>query len=137
MPILKKYNAKATLFMISDYIGTENYCTAEQLFEMSDSGVFRIYSHTQNHKNLTEISEEEIANEFAASNDTIYNITKREVTAIAYPYGLFNDAVLRQARRYYREAFSVVNKGRGSVYEIPRTTIDDSISILRFPLFLM
>ena len=137
LPILKKYNAKATLFMISDYIGTGNYCTAEQLFEMSDSGVFRIYSHTQNHKNLTEISEEEVANEFAASNDTIYNITKREVTAIAYPYGLFNDAVLRQARRYYREAFSVVNKGRGSVYEIPRTTIDDSISILRFPLFLM
>lgn len=136
-PVLKKYNAKATLFMVSDCIGKENYCTSDQLFEMSDSGVFRIYSHTQNHDRLSELSDDRIAEEFSVSNDAIYNITKREVTAVAYPYGSFNDAVLRQARRYYKEAFSVVNKGRGSVYEIPRTTIDDSISILRFPLFLM
>lgn len=134
--ILNKYNAKATLFMVSDMIGKEDYCTPEQLFEMSDSGVFRIYSHTKAHPKLTALTENEIIEEFSVSNDTIYNITGREVTSIAYPYGFFDAEVLSQAKRYYKTAFSVTNKGRGSVYEIPRSTIDDSISILRFPLFV-
>lgn len=134
--ILKKYNAKATLFMVSDNIGKEYYCTDRQLYEMSDSGVFRIYSHTANHARLTELSGDEIAAEFSASNDAIYNVTGREVTSVAYPYGSINADVVWQARRFYKTGFSVVNKGSGSVYEIPRTTIDDSISILRFPLYL-
>lgn len=134
--ILKKYNAKATLFMISDKIGEEEYCTAQQLYEMSDSGVFRIYSHTTDHARLTELSEAEVASEFSMSNDAIYNVTGREVTAVAYPYGSISDKVIGQAKRFYKTGFSVVDKGKRTIYEIPRTTIDDSISILRFPIFL-
>ncbi len=134
--ILKKYNAKATLFMVSDKIGEEYYCNPQQLYEMSDSGVFRIYSHTATHSRLTDLSENQIADEFSRSNDAIYNVTGREVTAIAYPYGSINQTVIGQARRFYKTGFSVIDKGAGTVYEIPRTTIDDSISIIRFPLFL-
>lgn len=136
LPILKKYNAKATLFMISSLVGTPGYCTEAELFEMSDSGAFRIGSHTDTHPRLTDLSAEEIAREFAVSNDRLYNITKREVTSLAYPYGFFNDTVLSQARRYYKTAFSVTNPGNGSVFEIPRTSIDNEITLAGFPKYL-
>ena len=122
--------------MVSDKMGEEYYCNPQQLYEMSDSGVFRIYSHTATHSRLTDLSENQIADEFSRSNDAIYNVTGREVTAIAYPYGSINQTVIGQARRFYKTGFSVIDKGAGTVYEIPRTTIDDSISIIRFPLFL-
>lgn len=134
--ILKKYNAKATLFMVSDKIGEDDYCSEAQLFEMSDSGVFRIYSHSAEHSDLRQLSEIELDEQFSLSNDKIYNITKREVTSIAYPYGFFNDKVLSRARRYYKSGFSVTNSGRGSIYEIPRSSIDDTINIKSYPIYL-
>ncbi len=123
-PILKKYNAKATLYMISDFIDIEGYCTSANLREMSDSGVFRIYSHTKSHRVLTTLSADEIEKEFAESNDKIYNITKREVTSLAYPNGFFDSTVVAQARRYYKTAFSVNIPGTRSMHEITRHTID-------------
>ncbi len=127
-PILKKYNAKATLYIFSDAIGTEGYCTPQQLYEMSDSGVFRIYSHTKTHSDLSEMTKEQIEQEFAESNDQICNITKREVTSVSYPYGFFNETVLEQARRYYRNGFSVNQPGEKTVYEITRMTVEDTMS---------
>lgn len=134
--ILRQYNAKATLYMISDKIGEEYYCNERQLFEMSDSGVFRIYSHTKTHPRLSTLTADEIAEEFAMTNDRIADITGREVTSVAYPYGAINQTVISQAKRFYKNGFSVVDKGSSSNFEYTRTTIDDSISILRFPMFL-
>lgn len=130
-PILKKYNAKATLYMISDLIDTEGYCSADHLAEMSDSGVFRIYSHTKSHTPLTTLSASEIEAEFAQSNDKIYNITKREVTSLAYPNGFFDDTVLSLARRYYKNAFSV-NRGGSSMHSITRRTVDGTLGMNSF-----
>ncbi len=127
-PILKKYNAKATLYIFSDAIGTDGYCTAQQLYEMSDSGVFRIYSHTKTHSDLSLMTKEQLEQEFAASNDQIYNITKREVTSVAYPYGFFNETVLAQARRYYKTGFSVNQPGEKSAHEITRLTVDGAFT---------
>lgn len=134
--ILKKYNAKATLFMVSDKIGENEYCSEAQLREMSDSGVFRVYSHSKNHSDLRQLNESELDEQFSSSNDKIYNITKREVTSIAYPYGFFDDRVLSRARRYYKSGFSVTDRGRGSVYEIQRSSIDDTINIKGYPIYL-
>lgn len=134
-PILKKYNAKATLYMISDLIDTEGYCGAEQLAEMSDSGVFRIYSHTKSHSPLTSLGADEIEAEFAQSNDKICSITKREVTSLAYPNGFFNDTVLSLAKRYYKNAFSV-NRGNGSMHGITRRTVDGRLAMSDFSALL-
>ena len=43
-PLLKKYNQKATIFIITDYINGENYLTEEQL-NIADSGLVKIESH--------------------------------------------------------------------------------------------
>ena len=135
-PILRKYNAKATLFAISDMIGTPDYCTEDELHEMSDNGVFRIYSHTSSHADLPGLSASEIDAEFSRSNDRIYNITKREVTSVAYPHGLYNGTVIGEAMRYYKSAFAVNLGIQMNMFAIPRKTIDDSLNIEAFKLRL-
>lgn len=132
LPILKKYNAKATVYAIGDMIGQPYYCTREQLREMSDSNAFRVYSHTVSHLPLSELSAEELEHEFRRGNDVIHNITKREVTSIAYPFGDYNDLVIWQARRFYKNAFTVDMKGGTSMHDITRATIDDTLTIEQF-----
>ena len=129
LPILKKYNAKATVYVVADMIGTKYYCTQEELREMSDSNVFRVYSHTKTHPYLTSISDEKIKEEFRESNIILYNITKREVTSVAYPYGYYDDRVINVAKRFYKNAFTVDAKGGGSIYELRRTTIDNTLDL--------
>ena len=45
-PLLQKYNAKATIFVIPKAIGTPHKMTAEQIYELSRSGLVSIQSHT-------------------------------------------------------------------------------------------
>ncbi|MBE7030379.1 MAG: polysaccharide deacetylase family protein [Ruminococcaceae bacterium] len=129
--ILKKYQAKATLYMYTDAIDTPEYCSSTQLRQMSDSGIFRIYSHTCTHADLSTLTPQSIEKEFAQSNDIIYNITKREVTSVAYPFGFFNADVLKQAKRYYKNAFTV-NKGNNTLYQLKRLTIDNQTDMQHF-----
>lgn len=104
-PILKKYNMKATIFVVADSIGKEGYMNIEQLKEMSDSGIISIQSHTVNHVNLTELSVEELNNELIQSKQTIEQITEKAVTALSYPYGAYNKTVMAEAKKYYKVAF--------------------------------
>lgn len=129
--ILKKYNAKATLYIYTDAIDRHGYCSSSQLKEMSDTSVFRIYSHTKTHGDLSQMSTQEIIEEFSHSNDKIYNITKREVTSIAYPFGFCEGEVLGQAKRYYKTGFAV-NKGEDSTHDITRMTVDGTCSFEEF-----
>ncbi|MGN1092117.1 MAG: polysaccharide deacetylase family protein [Monoglobaceae bacterium] len=132
LPILKKYNAKATVYVVADMIGTDYYCTQEELREMSDSNAFRVYSHTKTHPYLTDISNSELEEEFRESNIMIYNITKREVTSIAYPYGYYDDEVISIAKKFYKNAMTVDAKGGNSIYDLRRTTIDNTLDINSF-----
>ena len=50
-PLLQKYNAKATIFVIPKAIGTPHKMTAEQIYELSRSGLVSIQSHTYSHGN--------------------------------------------------------------------------------------
>lgn len=123
MPILEKYNAKATLYMISGDIGEPWYCNREQLKSMSLSGIFRVYSHTKSHPNLTRLDSDQIASEFDASNNTIYNITLRDVNSVAYPNGSYNSTVLQQAKRYYRNAMCVSKFELNNVHALKRNYV--------------
>ena len=45
LPLLRKYNVKATVFMIADAMGMQHKMTEEQVREMADSGLVSIQSH--------------------------------------------------------------------------------------------
>jgi len=89
-PILKEFNMKATMFIISTYLDGVSYMTPNQVKEMSDYGI-DIESHTVTHRQLSTLSYEEQLKELKNSKATIENITGKPIISVAYPEGKFNE----------------------------------------------
>ncbi len=107
-PLLKKYGIKATLFMVGEKIGKPGYLTAEQLKEMSDSGLVSIQSHTMTHEPLAEniMEIEEATYELGVSKQLIESITGKTVDSLSYPNSSFDGALTKVAEDYYKFVFS-------------------------------
>lgn len=89
-PILKEFNVKATMYVISDYINRSGYINSDQIKEMSDYGI-DIESHTVSHRRLSTLSYEEQLKELKDSKEAIQKLTGKPVIAIAYPEGKYNE----------------------------------------------
>ena len=85
-PILKKYNLKATFFIVTDSIGRRGYVTWEQIIEMSTAGM-GIYSHTHSHANLSTLGDSEIREELTMSKEILEEKLNKVVDILALPYG--------------------------------------------------
>ncbi len=105
-PLLKKYNAKATVFLITEMIGTDGYMTVEQIREMADSGLVSFESHTHSHKELTSLTDEEMRHEFSESCRIIEEITGQKVKCIAYPCGEYSYSMLETVEEYFSFAYT-------------------------------
>lgn len=107
-PILQKYHAKATIFLISDQIDRPGYLSRAQIKEMSNSGLVSFQSHTKTHRDLTKLSEADVRTEFRYSKYIISQITGKPVTVISYPQGQFTDTLTKIAGEYYKKAYSTL-----------------------------
>jgi len=125
-PILKKYNAKITIFLVTNPKSGIRL-TAEVVREMSDSGLVKFESHTITHANLIEISsdDEELTRELKNSKLLIEEMTGKTVLALSYPNGGYNSKVKEKTREFYLFAISVN-------YGMHRTNKDDDYEIRRF-----
>ncbi|MEK7653176.1 MAG: polysaccharide deacetylase family protein [Patescibacteria group bacterium] len=106
-PLLKKYDFKATLFVIVSAIGQSGYVSENQIREMNQSGLVEIGSHTLNHVSLKFIDDEKAKTEIFESKRKLERIISEEVKSFAYPYGFFIDRdeqLVREAG--YLDAFS-------------------------------
>ncbi|MCI8332276.1 MAG: polysaccharide deacetylase family protein [Clostridiales bacterium] len=104
-PIIKKYNVKVTIFLITDSIGKPEHMTEEQIKEMADSGLVKFESHTATHPSLPNLNEQQLINEFERSITKIEELTGQKVTALAYPGGNFDQNVIDVAERYFKYCY--------------------------------
>ena len=109
LPILQKYNVKATVFVVTGLVGKPHYLTAEQIRALSDSGLVSVQSHTVHHRELTELDREELEREFSDARLHIARLTGRIPIAVSYPSGENDQLVRRTAGKYYR--FGVKSNG--------------------------
>ena len=138
-PILKKYGAKATIFLISDFIGTDGYLTVEQIKEMSSSGLVSFQSHTVHHVDLSYQDEATLRTEFSESINKIESLTGKTVRALAFPAGSYNDLVLSVVPDYFDYCYTT--KSPNSVtdyspYNIPRYYIARELSYESFLYYM-
>ncbi|HIV85629.1 MAG TPA: polysaccharide deacetylase family protein [Candidatus Monoglobus merdigallinarum] len=121
-PLLKEYNVKATIFVVSSYVDTEGYLSSAQIREMVDSGLVSVQSHTSGHVELTGLGKEELQEELRRSCAELAKITGRNVTAISYPGGYYNSDVIEEVERYFTYAYAIdTNKySKSNHYEISR-----------------
>ena len=101
-PLLKKYNVKATIFMIVNDIGKNHKLTLEQLQEMSDSGLVSIQSHTMSHGYLDEMGESRLHAEHYDSMLALARITGKQPFVLCYPSGR-NAGYTREITAQYYE----------------------------------
>lgn len=93
-PILKKYNTKASIFIVTDKIGKkengQKYLGWEECLEMQNSGLVEIFSHSRRHLFYTRLPLYEFYNDVLDSNKKIKeNLGEKEFNAFAYPYGAY------------------------------------------------
>ncbi len=89
-PILKKYHAKATAYIISGFLGYPNNMYAWQVKRIADEGLVEIGAHTVNHAWLKGLPQKELVYEVDESKKTLEELIGKPVVSFAYPYGTFD-----------------------------------------------
>lgn len=109
LPLLKKYDAKATVCVFVDPIyHVADYLTKDQIVELSQSGYVSIQSHTINHPYLNQIGKDMQEFEVMQSRLEITRLTGKEPIVLAYPYGDTTDYVMELVREHYRFGLKMV-----------------------------
>ena len=135
-PILKKYNAKITLFLIVNSI-TDSNITKDMVVEMSNSGLVKFESHSYSHPSLIAASKNDalLTSELRDSKTAIEEITGKPVVALCYPNGEFNDIVKEKTKEYYsfgvRKDLGMHNTSYDP-FEVRRIRINRSTSLETF-----
>ena len=109
-PVLEKYQLKATIFLISDYVNTyPNYLTWSDVQDMQQSGLIDFESHTLSHEELTKAPDlDEAKHQLTGSKQAIEWNLGKQVNFIAYPCGEYNDDIEQATKDAgYRAAFTV------------------------------
>lgn len=100
-PLLKKYNVKATVFVIAGYIGSNHKATEAQIREMADSGLVSIQSHTLTHEYLDTMNADAQEYELSESKKVLTRVTGRIPYVLCYPTGRFNKLTVEIGQKYY------------------------------------
>lgn len=108
-PLLKKYQIKATVYVIYNAINDPAYLSEEMIKEMLSSGLVEIGSHDLDHKKLTSLSAAEARRQIFLSKKMFEERFKIPIHTLAYPYGSFNRPIADLVRAAgYRAAVSVI-----------------------------
>ena len=91
-PVLRKYNAPATIFVTAGSVEHTDFLSWEQIKEMLKNGI-SIGAHTVSHPNLPDVADKQARWEIAHSRKLIEEKLGRAVTLFAYPKGKFNSEV--------------------------------------------
>jgi len=152
LPILKKYDFKATCFVVSGLLGKKNtwdvskknfvpkhLMNTNDLREWIDNGM-SIGSHSHNHVDLTTLKANEINNELIYSKKFLEDKIGVNINNFSYPYGKVNNSVYKITKQIYKKA-TTTNRGRFNttkhdLHLIPRIDMGKKLSLLKIFLKL-
>ena len=126
-PLLASYGMTASFFVITSLLGQPGRMTASQIMEMSAAGMY-IGSHTVSHRPLATLAKWEATLELQISKACLEDLLGKEVGAVAYPCGSYNDDTLAAAREAGYWAGFTVRRGWAD-------TAADPLALNRLPIF--
>ncbi|HOW87578.1 MAG TPA: polysaccharide deacetylase family protein [Candidatus Omnitrophota bacterium] len=98
LPVLKEFGFAATFFATPQDIGQEGFMNWDMLREMAEVPGIEIGSHGLEHRPLSDIPEKEAWISLVASKKILEEQLGREVSAISYPSGSFNEKIVEMAQ---------------------------------------
>ncbi|HYL20704.1 MAG TPA: polysaccharide deacetylase family protein [Gemmatimonadales bacterium] len=118
-PILTRHGFTATIFLVAGRVGqTSGWDTEDVPEPLLDAGAIRamqaegieFQSHTTTHPRLTRLPPWAALEELCSSRVQLAELLGRPVSVVAYPYGDYNDEVMRFARDAGYEAAAIVRR---------------------------
>lgn len=120
LPILKRYDFSATIFVCYDYIGESNDWNFKDTksrkhlsvleLQMLKSEGWEIGSHGLTHKSLLRLTDSELYNEIKTSKSKLQELFG-SINTYAYPYGDYNDFIKSKVEELYYCAYSLTKGG--------------------------
>ena len=98
LDILEKYNVKVTFFMTGGWV--EKY--PEDVEKIHEAG-HDLGNHSENHKNMSQLSDEECKTELMKVHEKVKKLTGTEMNLFRPPYGDYDNEVIKSAKNcgYY------------------------------------
>ncbi|WP_316802873.1 polysaccharide deacetylase family protein [Pedobacter nototheniae] len=107
---LKKYGFKGVYFIMTVSIGRPRYMSKAQIKELSDNGNV-IASHTYDHKNYAQFTDEDWTTQIDKPTKTLEQITGKKVEYFAFPYGVSKASTLHKLKEHgFKAAFILSTK---------------------------
>jgi peptidoglycan/xylan/chitin deacetylase (PgdA/CDA1 family) len=127
-PVMEKYGFKGMFFIMTVSLGRPNYMSREQVKQLSDAG-HEIGSHTWDHKNIKQYVDADWVTQIDKPTKTLESITGKPVQYFAYPFGLWNTAVIPNLKAHgFKAAFQLSAKrdNNDPLYTIRRIIVPGS-----------
>ena len=93
-PILKKYQVKAVVYVVPNFLDLPNNLTTPQLKEIVNSGLVEIGAHTMNHTYLSGLPRPRVEFEVIQSKKILEKILGFKIVSFAYPGGAFDNTII-------------------------------------------
>ena len=139
LPLVKKYNVPVTVFIYPSAVSNAKYAmTWEQLRELKKTGLFDFQGHSYWHPNFKRDKKKMKPQEFEKSVVTQLSKSKAKiekelggkVDMLAWPFGIFDDDLLKKAAETgYVATFTILAHHAGvadSINKLPRYLIINS-----------
>lgn len=138
-PMLKKYNMKAVIYLVSgikynkwtiDSDGEKKFELLEdsQIKEMQESGLIEFGGHTLSHASLPSLSDCDLYKEIKEDKDILEKRIGTKLVSFAYPYGHVTDRVKNVVKHLGYDFAVSTDTGTGFIdddlFDIRRTAID-------------
>jgi peptidoglycan/xylan/chitin deacetylase (PgdA/CDA1 family) len=138
-PIMQKYGFTGVLYIVGNYMGTDQYMNADQIKEMAAAG-WEVGSHSISHLDLTSLEPERQRYEVVESRKMLETSLGVPVLTIAYPFGISNSSVIDYAHfAGYIGGMSLGfthNQGISNLYTLQRRDIQGTYNVKQFAAFL-
>lgn len=127
LPILEKYHATATFFIVSGFVGNDRYMSEDQIGALEDAGM-EVGGHTITHLNLANATYEKAVVE-------IFTSLRNRSAVFAYPSGKYNPVTLDVVSGLGVKAAVTTNIGvateKSSLFELPRIRVKEKTDLLK------
>lgn len=97
-PLLKKYNMKATAYIVPGFLDKPRYMTTNQIKELSLSPLITIAAHTMNHPDLRQLDKKKTLQEIIESKGYLEQLIGKKVDHFAYPFGKFTEEAMKAVK---------------------------------------
>jgi peptidoglycan/xylan/chitin deacetylase (PgdA/CDA1 family) len=107
-PLLKKYQLKATIFIVTNSIGQKDCLTWEQVEEMDRSKIIDFAIHSNHHINLRSVPLAQAKREMGEAKGLLEQKLNRPIVTMSYPYGSHSENVKKAAKEVgFKLAFTL------------------------------